>query len=639
MTDHPSYSDLLVLFSVVIACLSSFIAVDLAERMVRQKRSVSFVLFSSSALGIGMWSMHFISMIAMKHESTAAYSIPMLLFSLFIPIAASYVLLMLFNNPRTRSSKATLGFGGMLFSCGILIMHYSGMMSIRYTAAFEQNLLSIFGSFLVSLAIPVITASYNPNWAAKRYNMFSAKKIMLILLLAAVLSGTNYIVMAGASYVNTEPFIYMGRTPLLNDSMLGMILACTFLLVVAVVLGLMYKDRKQVIFTAQFNEQRYTALFEFSPDMVVCIDPVRKKVISANPSLRQTTGYGQEELSDYKSVLFSTGDEQALKAAIKRAAGGQPGKLELTVKTKSGSRLICSTTVFPLVNNKENYVYIIAEDITALAEQQQELLIAKNAAESAARMKSEFLATMSHEIRTPLNGIIGINQLLFEEITVPEHQELLKLQNTSSHALLNVMNDVLDISRLEAENMLLVKAPFRLPALMRECMNLFTVAASHKELTMTLEIDPSIPEQLIGDSARVRQILVNLIGNAVKFTHEGGVTVSVEPYSTEGASLGVLFTVSDTGIGIAPEKLKLLFQPFSQVDASHNRKYPGTGLGLAICKKLVELMEGRIWTEKAGDGGTVFCFKLPLQRMEAFPHEKFLNERGVREKREKSEVG
>ncbi|MNC32189.1 Signal transduction histidine-protein kinase BarA [compost metagenome] len=201
------------------------------------------------------------------------------------------------------------------------------------------------------------------------------------------------------------------------------------------------------------------------------------------------------------------------------------------------------------------------------------------------------------------------------------------------------MNDVLDISRLEAENMLLVKAPFRLPALMRECMNLFTVAASHKELTMTLEIDPSIPEQLIGDSARVRQILVNLIGNAVKFTHEGGVTVSVEPYSTEGASLGVLFTVSDTGIGIAPEKLKLLFQPFSQVDASHNRKYPGTGLGLAICKKLVELMEGRIWTEKAGDGGTVFCFKLPLQRMEAFPHEKFLNERGVREKREKSEVG
>ncbi|WP_051051360.1 ATP-binding protein [Paenibacillus sonchi] len=639
MSEHPFYMDLLVLFSIVIACLSSFIAVDLAERMVRYKRSVFFVLFSSGALGIGMWSMHYISMIAMKHESTASYYIPMLLLSLFVPIAASYVLLMLFNNTRTRSSKAALGFGGLLFSCGLLIMHCSGMMSVRYTAAFEQSTGSILGSLVLSLAVPAITASYHPNWTAKRYNMFSAKKLLLILVLTAVLSGTNYIAMAGASYVDTGPYIYVGRTPLLNDSMLGMILACTFLLVVAVVLGLMYKDRKQVLFTAQFNEQRYTALFEFSPDMVVCIDPVRKKVISANPSLRQTTGYGQEELSDYKSILFSTGDEQALKAAVKRAARGQSGKLEIIVKTKSGARLICSTTVFPLVNDKENYVYIIAEDITALAEQQQELLIAKNAAESAARMKSEFLATMSHEIRTPLNGIIGINQLLAEEITAPDHQELLKLQNTSSLALLSVMNDVLDISRLEAENMLLVKAPFKLPALLRECINLFAVAAGHKGLALNLEIAPSIPEQLIGDSARIRQILVNLIGNAVKFTHEGGITVTIEPYSKEGTSLGLLFRVSDTGIGIAPDKLELLFQPFSQVDASHNRKYQGTGLGLAICKKLVELMDGSIWTEKAREGGTDFFFKIPLQLMDTFPREAYSNEQGVREKREKSEVG
>ncbi|KWX86425.1 hypothetical protein AMQ83_18960 [Paenibacillus riograndensis] len=225
MSDHPFYMDLLVLFSIVIACLSSFIAVDLAERMVRYKRSVFFVLFSSCALGTGMWSMHYISMIAMKHESTASYYIPMLLLSLFVPIAASYVLLLLFNNPRTRSSKATLGFGGLLFSCGLLIMHCSGMMSVRYTAAFEQSAGSVLGSLVLSLAVPAITASYHPNWTAKRYNMFSAKKLLLILVLTAVLSGTNYIAMAGASYVDTGPYIYMGRTPLLNDSMLGMILA------------------------------------------------------------------------------------------------------------------------------------------------------------------------------------------------------------------------------------------------------------------------------------------------------------------------------------------------------------------------------------------------------------------------------
>ncbi|MBW4080511.1 PAS domain S-box protein [Paenibacillus sp. S150] len=582
--------------------------------------------------------MHFISMRAMMPQSNVSYYLPLLLFSLFVPIAASYVLFMLFNNSRTRN-KTTLGLGGLLFICGILVMHYSGMLATQYTAAFEQSILSIFGSFILSLAIPAVTASYDSSWVEKPYNMFSGRKILLILVLAAVLSGTNYIAMAGASYANAASAVYTGRTPLLNDSLLGMILACTFLLVAAVVLGLMYRDRKRVLFSAQFNEQRYTALFEFSPDMVVCIDPLRQKVISANPSLRRTTGYGREELSDYKKVLSTARDEKTLTAAIKRAAEGHSGKLELTVRTKSGDRLICSTTVFPLVNNRENYVYIVAEDITTLAEQQQELLIAKNAAESADRMKSEFLATMSHEIRTPLNGIIGINQLLAEEITVPELLELLKLQNTSSLALLSVMNDVLDISRLEAENMLLLKAPFELPVLMRECMNLFTVAASQKGLTMTLELDPSIPEELIGDSARLRQILVNLIGNAVKFTHEGGVAVSVETCSAEGASPGLLFHVRDTGTGIAPEKLQRLYQPFFQVDASHNRRYPGTGLGLAICRKLVELMEGSIWSENAEGGGTVFSFKIPLQPMEATSREKHLMEPGIRKKREKTEAG
>ncbi|OKP95133.1 hypothetical protein A3849_27685 [Paenibacillus sp. P46E] len=580
--------------------------------------------------------MHFISLGAIKPDNTVSYYLPLLLLSLVVPIAASYVLLLLLNNPRLRNSKTTLVLSGCLFSCGIQIMYYSGMLAMQYTAAFEQSMVSIVGSFLLSLVIPVVAASYKASWIEKRYNMFSAGKIKLILMLTTVIAGSNYITMAGATTtVNSVPFTYMGRTPLLNDSMLGIILAGTFLLVMAVVLVLIYKDRKQVLFTSEFNEQRYAALFEFSPDMVICIDPLGKKVISANPSLWRTTGYDQEELSDYKSILFSAQDAQALKAAIKRAAGGQSGKLELTVKTRSGNKLICSTTVFPLMSEKGNYIYIIAEDITALAEQQNELLIAKNAAESAARMKSEFLATMSHEIRTPLNGIIGINELLAEEITVSEHLDLLKLQHTSSHALLNVMNDVLDISRLEAENLLLVKSDFKLTSLMRECMNLFKVTASYKELTMTLQVDSALPEWFIGDSARIRQILVNLIGNAVKFTHQGGITVSVAPYSSQGASVVLEFTVRDTGIGIAPEKLELLFQPFSQGDASHTRRYPGTGLGLAICKKLVELMEGSIWSDNARGGGSVFSFRIPLQGMEP-SHQQEL--RGIQESKEKSEV-
>lgn len=606
--DH--YNILLVLFSVTIALLSCFTALDVAERLVRGTRKYSFIFLMSCVLGLGMWGMHFIGMEAMNMESSVSYYLPLMLVSLLVPVGASFVLFLLMNNPQTRN-KLYLGLGGLLFSGGILIMHYSGIMAIQYSAIYEQSLTSLIISVLFSLIVPIVTASYKAKWLDNPYNMFTARKIIMMLILTGSMTGTHYAAMAGASFSSSDPVHYTGVTPLINDSLLGMVLGVAFMAIVVVVAGLLYKDRKRVIFSAKFNEQRYMALFEFSPDIVLCIDPVRRKIISANPALEQTTGYSREELRNYKKIMETPQDDVLLKKAVKEASEGRSLKIELAVRVKDRSQLIFSLTVFPLVHDKQRLVYIVAEDVTALAKFQQELIIAKEAAESAVRIKSEFLATMSHEFRTPLNGIIGINQLLADEIENQEHQELLRLQHTSSQALLNVINDVLDISRLEGERLQLHNEPFALSPLLKECMNLYEVMCKEKGLDFHLEIDPALPDQLVGDRARLRQVLVNLIGNAVKFTSAGEIAVTADLWQEGEAPPQLQFKVKDTGIGISPDKLPLLFQPFSQADASHSRKYPGTGLGLAISKKLVVLMNGTIGVVSS-EGGTEFVFRIPL---------------------------
>ncbi|QUL52367.1 PAS domain S-box protein [Paenibacillus tritici] len=618
--EHPlnTYNDLLVLLSVAIAFLSCFTALDLTERLLRSQRGPRYILLISLVLGTGMWSMHFIGMRAMDMGVPVSYDLLLLAFSLIIPVAASYMLLVMLNNQRTRS-RIYLGLGGLLFSSGILIMHFSGILSMKLTASYEQGAFSMILSVLFALIVPVITASYDPKWLEKDYNMFSFKKLLLVITLTGAFTGIHYAAMAGASFPMVEPSNATRRMLFLNDSVLGLLLAGSFLFIVSIVLALLYRDRQRVLQAAAFNEQRYTALFEHSPDMVMCIDPARKKIISVNPSLRNTTGYGTEELGNYKAILYSERDEAAVRDAVLRASRGQSSKLELKVRTKGGEQLICSVTVFPLQHHTEQLVYIVAEDVTTLMKFQYELMEARDAAESAVTMKSEFLATMSHEIRTPLNGIIGINQLLAEEISNPEHLELLQLQSTSGHALLKVMSDILDISRLEADSLALTKDDFQLKALLQGCMDLFMVSTQDKPLSLELEMEEGLPDNFAGDSQRLRQILINLIGNAVKFTPSGTITVKVESYGVRESAQSLQFMVRDTGIGISPDKLQLLFQTFSQVDGSHTRKYPGTGLGLAICKKLVDLMQGEIWVEPAEGGGTQFFFRIKLQSLEHSP--------------------
>jgi len=374
-------------------------------------------------------------------------------------------------------------------------------------------------------------------------------------------------------------------------------------------------ERKRVAATLEKERNLLRTLMDNIPDMIYFKD-VESRFTQVNPALAQHLGMSNSEEAVNKSDFDFFSEEHARKAYEDEQTIIRSGEPMIGMEEKEtwsgGKEGWVSTTKMPLRNLDGQIVgtFGVSRDISKGKQTEKELKEAKETAEAAVKAKSDFLAVMSHEIRTPMNGVIGMTDLLARTELTPEQSDYVETIQVSGETLLTVINDILDFSKIESNKIELEEEPFELNVCIEEVFDLHAPRAQQKNIDLMYRIDPEIPQFIVGDRLRLRQILYNLVGNAVKFTEKGEIIISVGLNSQNEKSLELLFAVKDTGIGIPTPKIEKLFKPFSQADSSTTRKYGGTGLGLAISMRLVELMGGHIRAESVVGEGSTFTFTI-----------------------------
>ncbi|HEX5364394.1 MAG TPA: DAHL domain-containing protein [Gallionella sp.] len=400
------------------------------------------------------------------------------------------------------------------------------------------------------------------------------------------------------------------------------------MLLFAVALAMMSYATYAFYHMRRLNERTQRALNEvrnqkvaLDEHAIVTVIDMQGHITYVNQSLVAVSGYWQEELlgRDYRRIYSGDPDDEVLRDMQATLLRGQVWHGQMLNRAKDGHPYWVEATAVPFMDaTGSTYQHVlICTDITAQKEAEHEAMLAREAAEAASKAKGDFLAVMSHEIRTPMNGIIGMTDLALDTDLSDIQRQYLSLVKSSADALLVIINDILDFSKVEAGKMVLEQVPFDIRELSDATTRLLAVRAAEKGVAVVARLDDGIPAVLLGDPGRLRQVLTNLLGNAIKFSRQGEVTLRMRLLGRSGNKARLRIEVADQGIGIPAEKQVSIFEAFSQADASVTRQYGGTGLGLAIASQLVTAMGGQLGVESEVGRGSVFGFEVEFSISDA----------------------